>query len=462
MTRSSNRPRLVEMHVDASAGSVRLRLVLLLVGAALAAILATALAVPRHARAQRQSGPPQQTMALAIEAAQGMGGGGSRSPRRPNIVLIFIDTLRADHVGSYGYARPTTPRLDRFAASAVQFDDAHAQASNTPRSFASIITGRWPSRVAWRKRFANFSDASEDNQTLFEIFHAAGYRTEAVSAHFYFNLARGVTAGVDAWDNRGALGVRETVDEVASPDITARALQHLDELAAGSQPFVLMVHYFSPHSRYIPHPEVADFGPTQLDLYDGEIAFVDHYVAQLLDVLDRPPLASSTIVVVFSDHGEAFGEHGLSLHGRTLYEEEIRVPLLIRVPGTAPRRIPERVGLIDLLPTLAELSSLQAPAAEGRSLAPALRDQQLPPLPLYMEQLPYPAYPIHLVAVIGATGVKVIRNLTSGAIEAYDLHADPAEQHDLLQVDRKAARLERALLDDFVAGDPERERAAGR
>jgi choline-sulfatase len=321
----------------------------------------------------------------------------------------------------------------------------------------SIFTGRYPSRVAWTKRFSNYSGLLASNETLFEVFKAAGWRTEAVTAHWYFEKAKGIKDGVDRWDNRGFTTIRKSNTQSAAPQTTPRVVARLEALAAGEAPFLLFAHYFEPHGKYLNHPDVRVFGEKGLkNKYDSEIAFVDRHLQPVFDVLARPALANETVVVVTSDHGEAFQEHGYNFHGRTLYEEESRVPLIIRVPGVSARRVAHPVALVDILPTLAALTGQHAPKALGQSLAPVLgAEGQLEPVPIFMENLPYPNYKKHLVAMMDPkSGLKVVRNITDNVTEVFDLRADPREKRNLLDTSPEAGKAQRATLDAFIDADP--------
>ncbi len=375
---------------------------------------------------------------------------------RLNVVLLAIDTLRPDHLGFYGYHRPTSPRIDAFARTAVAFDHTLAPAPNTPRSFPAFFTGRPASRVKWVKRFANYGALTEANDTLFEVFQRAGYRTEAQTAHWYWDKAQGIRQGVEAWDNRGALSIKDSNTQSAAPDLTPRVVERLRALEASGRPFVLFAHYFDPHGRYMKHPEVQDFGDELVDKYDSEIAFVDRHLGPVLDLLDEASFKDDTIVVLFSDHGEAFKEHGFLFHGRTLYDEEIRATLFLRAPGVAARRVAVPVGLVDVLPTLASLVGTTAPDALGASLVPLMREGGDWPSDrvVYAEQLPYPNYETHLVAAVDVHRKKLIRNLTENKTELYDLALDPEEKRDLLPSNREAEPALRAALVRFIESDP--------
>jgi len=376
---------------------------------------------------------------------------------RWNIVFLLIDTLRPDHLGVYGYERNTSPFLDEWSKSAVVFDHVYAHAPNTPRSMPSIFTGRYPSRVEWIKRFSNYAGLKGENETLFEIFQAAGWRTEAVTAHWYFEKAKGIKQGVDHWDNRGFTTIRESNTQSAAPQTTPRVVKRLNTLAKDDKPFVLFAHYFEPHGKYMNHPKVRVFGKKGLvNKYDSEIAFVDHHLKPVFDALDRPELRENTVVVITSDHGEAFKEHGFYFHGRTLYEEESRVPLIVRVPGVKGKRVGTPAALVDILPTLADLTGQTAQKALGRSLAPILGgDNALASMPIFMENLPYPNYKKHVVAMVDPkTLTKVIRNITDNVTEVYDLRTDEGEKKNLLDEDPDAGQKQLQVLNAFIDADP--------
>jgi arylsulfatase A-like enzyme len=353
----------------------------------------------------------------------------SVTPRPLSIVLLLIDTLRPDHMGAYGYQRATTPNIDGWAKSATVFERVYAQAPHTPRSLPSILTGRYPSRLSWVDRHGAFSDIGPDNETLFELAARAGMKTEAVTAHYYFDQVPTLKRGVGRWDNQGTTeNVRESLSVSVDPDVTRRALERLDVLARSPTPFVFFAHYFAPHGHYMAHPELPSFGTAEADYYDGEIAFVDHHIAPVLARLDRDDLRERTVVVLFSDHGESLDDHGLKVHGRAVYDAETRVPLLMRVPGFQALRIKELTALIDLLPTLGEITGFTPNKAQGLSLAPLLTGQHdWPDRTVFSEVIPYPAYPYRIVSAVDGAGHKLIRDVTRNATMLFDLTRDPKE-----------------------------------
>lgn len=378
------------------------------------------------------------------------------TPQKYNVVVVLIDTLRPDHLGLHGYERPTSPNIDAWAEQAVVFERAYAQAPNTPRSIPSLLTGRYPSRISWIKRFARFGGLKPaENETLFELFQAAGWRTEAQSAHWYFERAKHIKDGVDAWDNRGFLSIKESNTQSAAPKLTPRVVERLDALAKGEQPFVLFAHYFEPHGKYMNQRKAKVFGKKLMDKYDSEISFVDMHLKPVFDALERNGLYENTIVVLTSDHGEAFKEHGFHFHGRTVYDEELRVPLIVRFPGAKPKRVKETVALLDVLPTVAQATGVEAKAAQGQSMVPLItelgtwRDDRT----LFLEQLPYPYYEVHVMGAIKGD-TKVVRNVTKNVWQVFDMKADPAEKKNLLDTDPEAARALRDTLIQFIDTDP--------
>jgi arylsulfatase A-like enzyme len=376
-----------------------------------------------------------------------------------NLLVITIDTLRADRVNE-----KRMPRLAAFARQAVGFTHAYAQAPNTPRSFPSFLTSRFPSEVKWVRMNMNFPILREspDNTTFFQALHAAAFRTVGVFSHFYLKPENGIAGGFDVWDNEGALTIHDSNTDVAAPRITTRVVAQLKDLARSGQKFALWTHFFEPHSRYVDHEEFPSTSSGLKGLeekYDGEVSFVDRYLGQVLDALDAAGLAKDTAVVIFSDHGEAFGEHKFGgermyFHGQTLYDELLRVPLIVRVPGLSPRTIDDPVMLMDLGPTLVDLvKAKRPPNFHGRSLLGALLGEKLAPQPVYAELLPTPSWN-HLWRAIIEGNLKLIHKLSENMTELYDLAQDPTEQKNLAGSDDRAGRLQRSLRTFLTTAEP--------
>jgi arylsulfatase A-like enzyme len=368
-----------------------------------------------------------------------------------NILIITVDTLRVDRVNP-----KLTPNLYKLMQQSVRFTHAYAQAPNTPRSFPSFLTSRYPSEVRWQKQMSNFSPILQtgDNTTLFQALKRGDFYTVGVFSHFYLQKENGIAGGFDEWHNDGALTLHDSNTDSAAPRITPRVQSSLRGLAKSKMRFVLWTHFFEPHSRYMEHEEfpVHSTGLKGLEeKYDAEVAFTDRYVGQVLEALEQAGLAKNTAVVVFSDHGEAFGEHRFGgermyFHGQTLYDELLRVPLMMRVPGLAPRAIDANVMLIDLGPTLCDLVKLpRPPSMHGHSLLGAMLGEPARRELVYAELLPAPSWNHHWRAIVDGKW-KLIEKLSENTIELYDLGSDPTEQRNLAaQHKDEVTRLGRAI-----------------
>ncbi|MGH0032853.1 MAG: sulfatase family protein [Myxococcota bacterium] len=314
-------------------------------------------------------------------------------PPRHNVLLFVIDTLRADALGAYGNPTVETPRIDAFAAEGVLFERAYAPTSWTRASVASILTGQHPDTHGLNQRDEALP---QEVETLAERLSDAGYATAAIVANPNVGSAYGFDQG---WDEYVELYQRRAKGRVASGElvadagrVTRRALRWLD---GARSPFFLFVLAIDPHWPYTPPPRFDRYGrdysgpvrdgaggalAPDLDAadrerirayYHGEVSYGDHWFGRLVDGLERRGLADETVVVLTSDHGEEFWEHGQRFHNKALFEESIRVPLILRHPGSLPagRRVRAPVELVDLVPTLLSLVGLPVPGhVDGRSL----------------------------------------------------------------------------------------------
>lgn len=382
-----------------------------------------------------------------------------------NVLVLFVDTLRADRLGIAGYQRDgksLTPRLDAFAKESVVFSNAYAQAPNTPRSVPSFLASRYPSQLAVDRKTRDYPTNDESNEFLFEALAPAGFKTIGMTSHFYFcdrkrdpkmcpdvpkYMATNVLQGAAEWNNDGALTIndpetqKDSNRDIAGPRIVKKTVARLEELSAANEKFAMLVHLFEPHSTYMTHPEfkITERGDAALvQKYDYEIAVVDRFIGEILDALAKTGLDKTTTVVVMSDHGEAFGVHKFAggrmfFHGQTLYRELLHVPLIFRVPGVKPRTADDVVELIDLAPTIAALFGVKQPASwRGRSLVPALDGQALPPKAAFAELLPADAWKHEAKSMVTADGKKhVFYRMSDSAWEIYDLEADPEEKTNL-------------------------------
>jgi len=304
-----------------------------------------------------------------------------------HVLIVTIDTLRADRLGCYGYAGAATPVLDGLAARGARFPTAVAHVPLTTPSHASILTGLTPLRNGVRDNGDYV--LPDEIPTLAEAFHDAGYRTAAFVSGFPLDRRFGLARGFDVYDDRLPHGDdrrRAAYVERRADLTTAAARAWLD--AGPRAPWFLWVHYFDPHAPYEPPPEVAARFAGRP--YDGEVAFVDAQLGELLRLVESRGSLPRTLVFVTADHGEALGEHGEETHGVFVYDSTLRVPWIMAGPGVPAGAVPPVVARgIDVAPTLLDLAGALPPRAamEGRSLGPALRGQPMPDAPAYAESL---------------------------------------------------------------------------
>ncbi|MGE3374094.1 MAG: sulfatase-like hydrolase/transferase [Vicinamibacteria bacterium] len=377
-----------------------------------------------------------------------------RTPTPPNLLLVTIDTLRADRVSAFGYGHATTPVLDGLAARGARFARAQSASPLTGPSHATILTGHYPPVHGVRDN-ARFTIAA-GSATLAERLGRAGYETAAFVGAFPVAGAFGFARGFSVFDEGFHATAQGQVAERPANEVADAALSWLRERRA--KPFLAWVHFYDPHEPYAPPAaERARFAHP----YDGEIAFADAQLGRLLEALRAAGALEQTLVVVVSDHGEGLGEHGESTHGLLLYESTLHVPLVMAGPGIAPARVVEdRVGTIDVLPTLLSLLGLPRPEGlPGRDLRPALAGRSLRPEPLYAESL-YGRLNCRWAPLRAWTegGFKLVAGRHD---ELFDLRADSREQGDLAAAQPERAGRLRAALDRAVtAMAPGGDRAA--
>jgi arylsulfatase A-like enzyme/Tfp pilus assembly protein PilF len=345
----------------------------------------------------------------------------ARAAAAPNILLITVDTLRADRLGSYGYKTAKTPTLDALGASGVRFSDATAHAPLTHPSHAAILTGRYPGSFGIR---LNGMDALPPGAvTLAERLKAAGYQTGAIVASVVLDKSHGLAQGFDAYDDAIAGPVRSTMAmsdlQRDAGEVTAAAKGWIAQQRA---PWFLWAHYYDPHLPYAAPARYAAAMPGRA--YDAEIAYVDAEIGALLGSFDR----SSTLVVVTSDHGEALGEHGEPDHGFFLYDATLRVPLIIAGPGIKPRVVREQVRSIDVAPTIAQLAGAawEPHASAGESLGALLEGGNRREVPVSIAESWYPR--LHFGwSELRAARVGEWKYIAAPKPELYDLRTDAGE-----------------------------------
>ena len=358
-------------------------------------------------------------------------------PRAPNVLLVSIDALRADHVGAYGYARDTTPRIDALARQSVLFKNSWAPSPSTRYSVPAMLTGRYESTIAWGSPAVHWPpQVLPENRLLAEMFKDHGYHTGALVPAHYFEPTWGLTQGFDDYDNSlahlhanpfGGDPARATGS--SSKELADLGIEWLVKHGKGPAPFFLWMHFYDPHYLYEKHPEVPSFGEQDVDLYDGEIRFTDLHIGRVLDALRAAGRWDDTVIIVTADHGEGFGEHGVKQHGYHIYAQQNKVPFLVKVPGIAARTADEPIGHVDLFPTL--LNLLRAddePQLLGRSFVDLMLGAGDPRL--IFQEVDYEG-PTSRKAVASRTHQLIANVIPDGTYELYDLTRDPAEEHDL-------------------------------
>jgi arylsulfatase A-like enzyme len=379
----------------------------------------------------------QSTRLVRWEATSGRTG-------RYNVLLVTVDSLRADHLGCYGDSRASTPSMDRLATEGVLFERAETSVPITLPAHASLLTGTYPACHGVRND--GTYRLGPRAETLAEILKRFEYRTGAVISGYPLVSRFGLSQGFDTYDDHlppereRQIGFRErTAEEVARAGIAWLE-------AIGSQRFFLWLHFFDPHAPYAPPSPYAErFSRAP---YDGEIAFVDTQVGQVLETLRNLGLTDRTLVVLVSDHGEGLGDHGEATHGAFLYESTLRVPMILSLPGPLPRgrRVLTPVRTIDLMPTILRIVDLPEPDdVQGTSLLPLTSRR---PADLLLKSvsetlLPRENYGWSEIAALRIGDSKFI---LAPQEELYDLKTDPGETQNLAgRRDGDASRMKEDL-----------------
>ena len=354
---------------------------------------------------------------LSLFMLAGFASGCSRetpAPRPFSVIFISVDTLRSDRVGAYGYKKADTPAIDQLAAEGVLFENAYCDVPWTTASMTSFMTGLYSTQHALQ---APWLKLPESRQTMAEVFQENGYKTGAVIGIFSLDSAYGLDQGFDEYDDAFSLpaivhptrGDSEThielevtddlqayaklVDEKVYNDayksdeaVTDSSLEWLEENQ--DEPFLLWAHYFGPHERLIFGEGATDNRDRIVAVYDLELAQADRAIGRLLAGIDDLGLRENTLVVLSSDHGQTLGERGAIGHGRDLYEPEVRIPLIARLPSRieAGKTIPEIVRSVDLFPTFLDYAGLTTEEnLAGRSVRALIEDEEMTDRAAFMD-----------------------------------------------------------------------------
>jgi arylsulfatase A-like enzyme len=402
------------------------------------------------------------------------------SPPQYNTLWISVDALRPDHLGCYGYDRPTSPEIDKLAEKSVVFERAYAQSAFTLPSSYSFLSSLYPS--THRMTLTALPDERSLqyvlNDNLFSIMKNNGRAVRGLLNSWYGQGLDKVIPGVDS-----ASGNADQMNDQARSFIRENR----------RRPFFLMLHYMEVHAPYVPRPGYIEMFSDELpaktytselikrvalrkeelsdeelkrmvDVYDNNIRYIDGKAGELIDLLGSLGLDDRTVIIITSDHGEAFMEHRLLGHSIKLYEEFIRIPLIIYVPAglkIAPRRVGDIVQSIDLMPTLCEFLEMPLPLqAQGSSLAPLMRGSVRENAHAFSEALMTPAYffgrdnpgpECKFIQAVNTGPWKYIHYVSSGRRELFNLRLDPREGHDILAVEPETAMLMEEKLEQYRA-----------
>jgi arylsulfatase A-like enzyme len=417
------------------------------------------------------------TLSMPLEPAP-------RNSNLPDIVFVSIDSLRFDHLGCYGYARQTSPTIDKMAAEGAKFSNAISTTSWTLPSHAAMFTGLYDSSHGV---ISTRTHLGENFVTLAESLKDAGYRTAGFYGGPYLHPTFGLDQGFDTYrscmsrvpktpdtDSRKDISdetnarVKSAHVDVTGPRTTEEVSRWLE--GAGGAPFFLFLHLWDVHYDYIPPDRyIKMFDPDYrgtmtgrildddatlspdipardlqhlIALYDGEIRFTDDTLRNIFELLDRRGRFAEALIVITADHGEEFFDHGGIGHGKTLFDEMIRVPLIIRWPGQIPAglEIEDQVRLVDLMPTLLALAGAPKPTeSQGRDVSPLLRGEEMPPESALSELLIYD--PGH--RALRSNREKLITEKTGDRY--YDLVADSHEQNPQTADQTNASGIKRQL-----------------
>src|SRR6266545_772697 len=371
----------------------------------------------------------KRTLIIALLIATGCGRRNVATYPNAPVIIISIDTVRADHLPMFGYSGVETPNLDAFRGDAVLFTSAYSQVPLTLPSHTAILTGLLPPQNGVRNNIGYVLDPRI--ATIPSFLKQHGYETGGAVSAFVLRGSAGLSHSFDFYD-----------DAIANrPDVATGALQRsgriTEQIAARwidartSRPFFFFFHIFEPHAPYEPEEP---FRSRYADAYDGEIATADAIVGDFIADLKRRRIYDRAIIFLLSDHGEGLNQHGEPEHGIFLYREDILVPLLVKLPGSAARgtKIDSPVALVDLFPTIAQLIGAAAPAnLSGRSLFMRAEGERR----IYSESL-YPR--IHL----GWSELRSLEDSRHHFIQApkpelYDMQRDPEEKNNVLSEDRR-------------------------
>ena len=392
-------------------------------------------------------GKARALVALAAVLAVGCGAGPGATYPKASVVLVSIDTLRADHLALYGYRQGRTPTWDRLGREGIAVDDVYSHVPLTLPAHASMLTGLLPPRHEVRDNMG--FHLKEGHRTLAERFKAKGFATGGAISAYVLRSQTGIARGFDTYDDEltidagsESLGSMQRDGGVA----VARLLRFVE--GQGDKRFFAFLHLYEPHSPWAPPEKYRDLASP----YDGDVAYADELLARFLEGLRAKGLYDRVLLAVTSDHGEGLGDHGEEEHGIFLYREALHVPLVLRLPGGAGEgtRVKGPVAQVDIAATLLDLAGLPADSMDGVSLRPALASWTASARTVYSETL-YPRYHYGWSDLYAASEAR-FRFIRAPKPELYDLDKDPKEKENLAAQRAQAVASMEAWLGKTMGG----------
>ena len=371
-------------------------------------------------------------------------------PKPMNVVLIMVDALRHDHLGYAGYERAVSPNIDAFRKRSTWFRQAFTPSPTTRFAMASAFTGLDPIHMEYKSGRGNRFRLDRKAKTIAEILGRSDYDRVGFTISYVLHKNKGTGQGFRVWETPWPTDDWKRIQGKAAELTSDAALSYLDSRSANSAEgksvkakekkkdrYLLFLHYRCTHDPYIKH-EKWDYGDKAIDRYDSALSYCDEQIGRVFDAIDEHDESSRTAVILFSDHGELFGEHGLTNHGNSLFETDVRVPLLISLPTKTVETVDVPVVLTDLAPTVLAMAGKKAPRLDGWNLLPLLFEPK--PRDLYLSR------PIHMLTDVqrGSTHYqaaavfkwphKYIRDMRLGTEQLFDTLEDPGEKRDLSSI----------------------------
>ncbi len=424
---------------------------------------------------------------------------------KPNVLLIILDAVRPDHLSCYGYGRKTSPNIDDLAKDGVLFEHAISPSGWTPPAHASLFTGLFPSQHGLQHGSLHLNQRFP---TVAEILRSSGYKTIGISNNPWVSHATGLDRGFEIFHEvyyrKGSLfetfrfaiqkllAIIGNTDDDGAHRTNHLALTYLSQQGREGRPFFIFINYLESHLPYnVPRPYATLFGKPARgginqdwrqyvsgrvvmgaddfenlkSLYDGAIAYLDAKIEELLSCLRQREMLDETVVIITSDHGDNFGDHGLMGHELGLYDSLLRIPLIIRYPPLFPagRRVTQQVQLLDIFTTILEILDHEGVETQGRSLLPerlkanprrfAVAEQSRPSLEVFTKRFPEfdPSPYDRELRAIRAEDHKYIW-ASDGRDELYDIRADPGEKENLISMQPEKAQELRQMLEEWLRG----------